>query len=1013
MRFLRSSAERAVADSGIARRLPLRFWVRTADVVVVLLAAAVLHVALVGGIRIGAVFSMSTPWRALAALVVIGCLRYFLVRRGAVPVWRRASTVRAAAEPSDSGSAASRGVGMASRGRMDPADATAAVVHRGDLVRQSSGDVVFFRAFDFLVLAVICISYTAVAMLALSAFDARVASVAGLLLAVAVRYFLPAGFEPERVASGPPVYPVVAMVLLLALLFRVEPFLPLHGGQDQGIYTSMSAHLQRKGSAFIDDPILAAPYRQYLDRSPIQNVDVIDRTRREVLPDKRLRDIYACGLAAGTPEPCVSPVRAPGVYYSQSQGDYIFQFYHLHALWMATFADLFGDRARFYSLTFFSLLSIAAICLLVFEVTASRLATLAMGVLLAVNPLHVFFSRLHVTEVVALAFSAVGFYYLTRAARGVESRAPRASVAALTVLSALAVAATFFVRITGFLYLPLLLLIYCLGVCWTVPNRREYTGHVIGYVALVAGLYGLSVFYGLHYSPVYSVEVVYESLLGPGWQAVLLLGATTVPLVAVLWLLAILRNWWVRVVTLVATPRLWMRLATLLILIGVVGSFYEAYLTGFTDTYIGSERHERFGIVGAGSSIFWQTGVAGWLFYTSPALALLAVVGLHCAPRRWPVVLLYFFVAICLCANLMANIPIIFLHYYYARYLLSEIVPYSMAVVVVATFLAPGRWFRRFGIAAIVLTIPFHLFYTSKQMQVREGVRPYTIMSSIADDVQEGVLLFDVDGYGGRTAMELYSRLRTPLDYYFDLDLFPYDSENLSEILSLFEGAKNQEAWLLSNRTITDPRLRLVRTFGYWDMRMAEGPVVPIEAVDNWWRHVLYLYRLPDVCETPTCPSLFDEGRMYPTNRNYIYAEHLLGSGWHEQEDGHVWSSASATLSLSRTRFRDERWPEALQMEMRPFAALREHPTTLTVRSGGEVWEIVLDGGETDTGEIGLNCPQDADTCIVRLDVAGARAPSEVNGSTDDRVLGVAMERVGFRFATEEREGAGGVAGAD
>ena len=55
-------------------------WARAADGLTVVLALAALLVAVFGGIRIGAVFSMSTPWRALIALAVICGLRHYLVR---------------------------------------------------------------------------------------------------------------------------------------------------------------------------------------------------------------------------------------------------------------------------------------------------------------------------------------------------------------------------------------------------------------------------------------------------------------------------------------------------------------------------------------------------------------------------------------------------------------------------------------------------------------------------------------------------------------------------------------------------------------------------------------------------------------------------------------------------------------------------------------------------------------------------------------------------------------------
>ncbi|MCE2515090.1 MAG: sulfatase-like hydrolase/transferase [Acidobacteria bacterium] len=55
-------------------------WARGADILTVLLALAVLRVVVLGGVRIGTVFSMSTPWRALFALLVICGVRHYLVR---------------------------------------------------------------------------------------------------------------------------------------------------------------------------------------------------------------------------------------------------------------------------------------------------------------------------------------------------------------------------------------------------------------------------------------------------------------------------------------------------------------------------------------------------------------------------------------------------------------------------------------------------------------------------------------------------------------------------------------------------------------------------------------------------------------------------------------------------------------------------------------------------------------------------------------------------------------------
>ncbi len=850
-------------------------------------------------------------------------------------------------------------------------------MQRSSAARQQPEDLAFFRALDFGVLSVVSISYCAVALLALGAFDARVAVVGGLLLAAAGRYFLPASFNPEQASAGKPVFPMLLLALLAALLFRAEPFLPLHGGQDQGVYVSMSAHLQREGSVFIDDPLPAE------------------------LPGDRARDVYDARMWRGR-----ARAAQPGIHQSPELGEHVWhwQFYHLHPLWMAIFADLFGDGARFYALTFFSLLSIVGLCLLAYEMTGSRLAALVAGMLLALNPLHVFFSRLHVTEVVALAFSAVGLYYLARAARGVRDGALPASTAALAALSALALSLVFFVRITGFLYLPLLVLVYGLGVWWTARHRPAYTRHVVGYVALVGTLYALSVVYGLHYSPLYSSVVIYEDsfggLLGAHWRAILA-GVVVVTLAALAALpFAVRRQWAPGALAFAARPAVWIGLASLAVALGVGWSLYEAYLVGFTERYADVRRLEPFGVVGAGAPIFWQTGAVGWLLYTSPLLALVAIAGAHRPPFRWPLVLLYFFLAVCLFANLALNIPVIYYHYYYARYLLSEVVPYGIVLAVAATFLADSRWFRALGTAAIVLAVPLHLYFTVRQMPVREGVRPYAVMSRIADRVDDGVLLFDTDGWSAdRNENWLtYARLQTPLDHYFGKHVFPVAGSEIDNILGLFDGVSGANVWLLSRRPRDHECLRLADTFAYWDARMVSSATIPVTADQRWWRQQLYLYRRPDVCAAAAPALRLAAGRMYSMGRGQIYAQRLLGPGWHNPEEQHVWSGPAQTLELSRSWFDGERWPAAILLEVRPYAASPDHLVTLTVSSGNTQREIVFDSGATVVHEVGLDCPDDSAACTVQVEVDGARSPREVRGSEDGRTLGVGLYNVGFRF---------------
>ncbi len=841
-------------------------------------------------------------------------------------------------------------------------------------------DAVFVRTFDLLAVWVASVSYASVALLALSAYDAPIAIIAGTLVSTVAWFFTPARCMPTRFDAGGaaprrPIFPILLLVLLAALLFRVGPFRTMHGGQDQGLYVGMSAHLQREGSVFIDDPL------------------------PDALPDRRSREIYEAGLLT---DPPFGAAMQPGVYYSHTRGDYVFQFYHLQSLWMATFAEIFGDGARFHALTFFGLLSVLGLCLLTFELTGSRLAVLAAGLLLAVNPLHAYFSRFPVTEVVALGFSSVGFYYLARAFRGMRDAAPGAAVTSLLTLAAASVSLVFFVRITGFLYMPALVPLFGVGLWWTLEGRRSEGRRIVGFCAAVAALYGLSVLYGLAYSPVYALSVydrTFGRLLGAYWP-LLSVGAAVAVLVA---LAAAARNPQRaavrRLLTLAAETRPWVWLGTAAVAAAVLGSLYQAYQIGFTDRHVGDAFLTQFGIVGAGADIFVQSGAAAWLLYATPLLVVVLVWGMHRPDRSAAEVLLYVFLAVCLAANVVFHVPVIYRHYYYARYLLSEAVPYSIVLAVTLTALAGPGAFRRLGVAAILAAMPFHLYFTAKQMPVRHGLQPYAVLSRIADRVGEGVLLLDVDGFGGR---RLHTRLQTPLSLYFGTRVFPYAEEDLDAVVQSFEGALGANLWLLTNTLNGHPGLRLSETFPYRDHRMDRAGTIPTTINERYWDQTLFLYRQREVCAAPDCELRLRNGALYSLGHGYIYHRRMLGTGWYGAEERHAWSGPLATLTLSRRWFPSGRWPAAMRLEMRAFAASPDHLVTVTARSGGVEHVIRFDHGRTVVQEVPLVCTTFRDDCTVELEIDGARSPREVRrdvgGTQDARTLGIAVNRIGFSF---------------
>ena len=812
-------------------------WVRVADVLTLLLGAAALQATVFGGFQVPGL-SVTNPWRPLAMALVVAGLRHYLARtppaHARLREWYR---------------------------RIWLADAARAT-RKEDWPR---ADLSFFRTVDFIVLSVVSISLTAIPLLVVSRFDARIAVIAGLIVACVIRWFTAARFDAQRASAGRPVGPVLLLVLLAALLFRTEPFPTLDGDRVPGIYASMSAHLQREGTAFVDD------------RLP------------EALPDERSREIYrAGGLDDSEPE---SPVRPEPGLSPARDGD-VFRLQPLHPLWMAIFGEVFGDAARFHALGFFGLLGVLGLSLLAFELTGSRPAAFAAGVLVATNPLHVFFSRSPAPEAVALAFSSLGFYYLARAYRGIRCAAPAGTTGSLVTLAAACVSLVFFTRAAAFPYVLALAPLFGLGVGLKLRNRDAWGRCVLGFCTAVAGLYVVSVLYGLGYATG-DAPSVYEralgSLLGSGWPLVV----AGILALAAAGLAEVARNPQrpavQRLLMGAADPRPWVRLASVLVAVALAGSLLQAYLIGFTELYAADPLYRETGIVGSGAGIFLQSGAAGWLLYVTPWLAAVAVWGMHRAPRRWPVALLYLLVAASMAA-VPRIVPVIPRHYDDARYLLGEIVPYGLVVAVAVIFLAPPGGFRRVGMAAIVAAVPYQLFFTASQMPVREGVQPYEVMRRIAGTVEGGVLLFDADGFCAEKVARRPVQLQTPLRHYFDLHLFPYRGANrLAELAQSFEGVVgDHRLWLLTADAVAPPGLELYETFDYHDRRMDRSATIPVTFNEGHGAQTLFLYRQPAVCARPDCDFLLRDRALLlpapalrppPPNARHRLARHREAAG--------------------------------------------------------------------------------------------------------------------------------------
>ena len=278
------------------------------------------------------------------------------------------------------------------------------------------------------------------------------------------------------------------------------PFYYVMGGQDQGVYVNMSAHYQEHGAPFFTDDV-----RESIDSPDIKKIYDDSLFKRFQAPRK------IDGMCEGA--------FAPGVYVTDWDASRdVFQFYHLHPLWMAMFAANLGNDARLLSLTFFSLLSILGFYCLSLELSGNRTVAFLTAFFIAINPLHAFFSKFPVSEVPALAFSSFGFYYMARMWNSLKkSEAVNGQSWILYCLSLGCFFCFFLTRISGFMYIPLFLSL-CLGSLISICRIKGKRRFLSSFFIILMLLYLLSVCYGLYASFPYSMNIYAKTIGKLGHQ---------------------------------------------------------------------------------------------------------------------------------------------------------------------------------------------------------------------------------------------------------------------------------------------------------------------------------------------------------------------------------------------------------------------------------------------------------------------------------------------------------------
>ncbi|MGW5978692.1 DUF7024 domain-containing protein [Bacillus altitudinis] len=517
-------------------------------------------------------------------------------------------------------------------------------------------------------------SVLAIALICLRRFDVPLL----LLLATLLTAAMLAVFRVRIRWSLPKLGIGFVAIAALALFLRSDLDPHLKAGQDQGLYTNMSAQLLRAKALDYTDEFRASlsgeELRMY-DSAPMAAVDLVD------------------------------PVRSR----------YVVAFYPLHPAWMAMSTWAFGQNYHTASLLLFAALGIAGGYYLALLLFGSRRAAGLAAAFLALNPALVFFAKFPVTEMVAFAFTVNGFLFFAKACFEVA----RGKRWLFLLIAVLCFNGLFYTRMQFFLYIPFMGLLFAYAL---IAIRQPWSRRVVMMVfpASLVITFLLSMAFYRYYQPILYGGMVeghldklkkLAALMAAGLGLVVLgLLAYVVarrPTLAVLERLndQILR--WSGKVT-------WLLpLALLASIPSVVALYQTGSLAPFPWTVpVGTDPFlVRYHAIYRLAQMLSPLGVA--LLLLLPAFRIAwsgaAKFGLLFLVLVWAAVLTQ---------------PAIPYLYYYGRYLAGDMLPYSLILTAgVIAYLWDGRW-RRLAIAITAFQCLFFLVFSIAQYNHDEGEDP-------------------------------------------------------------------------------------------------------------------------------------------------------------------------------------------------------------------------------------------------------------------------------------------------
>jgi len=249
-------------------------------------------------------------------------------------------------------------------------------------------------------------------------------------------------------------------VIIIGTIYHSEDIM---GRKDAGVYISTGINLANTGSIRIKDELIS--------KYGFENTDVFLIDHKDALDGKPRWERFA------------------GFYVYNQDGTIVPQFFHTYQVWVAIFYALWGIYGALFLNTFFSMLSLLSIFYFVKNITNSSSAFFSV-IILITNAIQLWFSRLPSNEMFLQYLFFTGLYLYNLSFNEDKKY--------LAVFSAISFGASFLIKTSCWLCLPVLIFFFFLNTIKNKNNRYN----LIAFLTILI-FFVLAFLYGIIYTDFY------------------------------------------------------------------------------------------------------------------------------------------------------------------------------------------------------------------------------------------------------------------------------------------------------------------------------------------------------------------------------------------------------------------------------------------------------------------------------------------------------------------------------